>query len=99
MTISIYDIIVVVNKTHRNTLAAVLAKPTRDGVRWAAIENLIKALGGEVKEREGSRVAFKLNGVVSTFHRPHPKPTAKKGAVDAVRVFLRNAGVAENDGI
>jgi hypothetical protein len=34
-----------------------------------------------------------LNGVVAVFHRPHPAPTTKKGAVDAVRQFLSNAEI------
>jgi hypothetical protein len=29
----------------------------------------------------------------AVFHRPHPRPETKKGAVDAVRQFLINAGV------
>lgn len=81
------------NKTQESTLRAVFAKPTRADIRWASIESLIKALGGEVSERAGSRVAAKLNGVTAIFHRPHPRPEAKKGAVDAVRLFLINAGV------
>jgi hypothetical protein len=57
------------------------------------IEALIRALGGEVTERAGSRVAARLNGVIAVFHRPHPHPETNKGAVDAVRQFLTNAGV------
>ena len=59
----------------------------------AAIESLIRALGGEIDERAGSRVAATLNGVTAVFHRPHPRPVTKKGAVEAVRQFLTNAGV------
>lgn len=36
---------------------------------------------------------FSLNGVLATFHRPHPEPTTDKGAVKSVRRFLENAGV------
>jgi hypothetical protein len=57
------------------------------------IETLVRGLGGDVMEREGSRVAFILNGTRAVFHRPHPRPTASKGAVDAVRRFLLTAGV------
>jgi hypothetical protein len=46
-----------------------------------------------MSERSGSRVAAKLNGVTAIFYRPHPRPETKKGAVDAVRQFLLNAGV------
>ena len=72
---------------------AVLVRPTRANIRWSAIETLIRALGGEVTERAGSRVAARLNGVAAVFHRPHPRPETKKGAIDAVRQFLINAVV------
>lgn len=81
------------NKGQQGTLEAIFTRPTRAGIRWSAIESLVRALGGEISEREGSRVAMKLNGVVAVFHRPHPRPETKKGAVDAVRQFLINAGV------
>ncbi len=81
------------NKTQQTTLHEVFSRPTRANIRWSAIESLIRALGGEVIQREGSRVAARLNGVTAVFHRPHPRPETKKGAVDAVRQFLLNAGV------
>jgi hypothetical protein len=81
------------NSAHRKVLAAIFARPTRSDIRWRDIEGLVAALGGEVTERAGSRVAMDLNGVTAVFHRPHPAPTTKKGAVDAVRQFLTNAGV------
>jgi HicA toxin of bacterial toxin-antitoxin, len=81
------------NAAQRRTLDAVFSRPTRADIRWLAIESLIRALGGEVTERAGSRVAARLNGVTAVFHRPHPRPETKKGAVDAVRQFLANAGV------
>jgi len=81
------------NNAHRRTLTAILDRPTRADIRWSDIEALIRALGGEVVEREGSRVAFILMGIRAVFHRPHPQPTTRKGAVDAVRQFLENAGV------
>jgi hypothetical protein len=80
-------------KARQATLNAVFARPTKAEIRWSAIESLIRALGGEVTERAGSRVAARLNGVTAVFHRPHPRPETKKGAVEAVRQFLMNAGV------
>jgi hypothetical protein len=81
------------NKAQQATLNAVFARPTKADIRWSAIQSLIHALGGEVTERAGSRVAARLNGVTAVFHRPHPRPETRKGAVDAVRQFLINAGV------
>jgi len=81
------------NKAQERTLNDLFVRPTKADIRWTAIEALIRALGGEVTERAGSRVAARLNGVTAVFHRPHPRPETKKGAVDAVRQFLSNAGV------
>ncbi|MDK9719794.1 MAG: type II toxin-antitoxin system HicA family toxin [Rhodospirillales bacterium] len=81
------------NNSHSKTLAAIYARPTRADIRWADIESLVRAAGGEIFERAGSRVAMELNGVVAVFHRPHPKPVTHKGAIDAVRRFLDTAGV------
>jgi hypothetical protein len=80
-------------KAHQVTLDAIFSRPTRANIRWTAIESLIRALGGEISQREGSRVATRLNGVIAVFHRPHPRPETKKGAVEAVRQFLFSAGV------
>jgi len=81
------------NKAQQARLNALFVRPTKANIRWSAIESLIRALGGEVTEGEGRRVAARLNGVTAVFHRPHPRPETKKGAVDAVRQFLINAGV------
>jgi hypothetical protein len=81
------------NNKHRKTLEAIFGRPTKAGIRWAEIEALFVACGGTVEERAGSRIAVLVGGVRANFHRPHPQPTAKKGAVDAVRVFLTNAGI------
>jgi hypothetical protein len=83
----------VMNKAQQATLTALFARPTKADIRWSAIESLIRALGGEVTERAGGRVAARLNGVTAIFHRPHPRPETRKGAVDAVRQFLINAGI------
>ena len=76
-----------------NVLAAVFADPVRANIRWADIESMFKGFGGTVSEREGSRVAVVLNGVVAVFHRPHPSPQASRAQVRSVRQFLRNVGV------
>jgi hypothetical protein len=38
-------------------------------------------------------VKFELNGVIASFHRPHPEPTAKHYQVRDVREFLTKLGV------
>ena len=44
---------------------------------WHTTYRLFVALGAEVIEREGSRVAVVLFNEVRVFHRPHPTPDAE----------------------
>ena len=80
-------------KKHRKTLEAIFMRPTQSGVNWADIESLFVTCGAYIEEREGSRVYVELNDVVGHFHRPHPKKEARKGVVDSVRRFLKEAGI------
>lgn len=80
-------------RRHQKTLEAIYGKPVSANIRWADIEALFVALGGEVNERAGSRVSVALFGVIRVFHRPHPQPTTDKGAVASVREWLRENGV------
>jgi hypothetical protein len=83
-----------IGSQHQKTLEAIYQRPTRADVRWREVAGLMKALGAEATEGRGSRVRFALNGVRAVFHRPHPRPELVKGAVEALRDFLKEAGVA-----
>ncbi|MFV9067520.1 type II toxin-antitoxin system HicA family toxin [Serratia fonticola] len=67
--------------------------PPPSGIKWKSIESLIVALGGEVKQGNGSRVRFLLQGSLARFHRPHPSPDTDKGAVVSLREWLESLGV------
>ena len=64
------------NAKHRKTLEAVFTTPVPNTLEWRNIELLFAALGSQSVEGRGSRVRFMLNGVVGTFHRPHPHKEA-----------------------
>lgn len=80
-------------RKHTKTLAAIFTRPVPGSIQWGDIEALLKALGAEVEEREGSRVAIVLFGEVRVFHRPHPTPDTDKGAVASLRKWLEANGV------
>lgn len=82
-----------VNAKHRKTLAAVFAKPTSPSIVFGDIEALVKALGGTVVEREGSRVRIDLAGHQWRCHRPHPGKEAKRYQVEEARELFERAGV------
>ena len=81
------------NKKQQKVLDAIFAEPVKSNIIWNDIEKLLKALGTEISEGNGSRVRLYLNGVRAVFHRPHPKKETDKGALKSMRRFLIEAGV------
>lgn len=81
------------NRKHRKTLEAIFAKPTTGTLKFSDIEALVIALGGTVKEGEGSRVALRIGDAVKHAHRPHPGKEAKKYQVEEVRAWLKAQGI------
>ncbi len=81
------------SRKHRKTLEALFAHPVSANIKWRDIEALLKELGAEISEREGSRVAVVLFSEVRVFHRPHPGPATDKGAVASIRDWLDVHGV------
>lgn len=91
--IAIYAIIWIVNKRHRQTLEAIFRTPPPVNLEWRRIEMLFTALGAKTIEGSGSRVRFELNGVIATFHHPHPQKEAKPYQVRDARRFLEIAEI------
>lgn len=81
------------NKAHQKTLEIIFQKPVPANLEWRRIESLFRALGALIIEGSGSRVRFELNGVIATFHRPHPQKEAKPYQVRDARSFLEKVGV------
>ncbi len=84
----------VMNSRHARTLRAVFSDPVSPQIEWQAIEALLVAVGCRVVEGAGSRVRFERDGVVASFHRPHPAKEAKRYQVRDARDFLSRIGVA-----
>ena len=81
------------NSKQRKTLRAIFSRPTSPSIVFADIEALIVGLGGEVLEREGSRVKITLQEEQWRCHRPHPGKEAKRYQVEEARELLERAGV------
>lgn len=75
-------------RKHSKTLELIFKQPTSGNIKFKDIENLLIALGADVTERAGSRIAVVLQGQVKVFHRPHPSPDTDKGAVVNIRKWL-----------
>lgn len=81
------------NSKQVRTLAAVYSDPVSPSISWADLESLLIAVGAAVIEGSGSRVRFAKDGVIASFHRPHPAKEAKRYQVRAAREFLAKTGV------
>ena len=81
------------NAKHYKTLRTIFATPTSTTLEWRKIESLFIALDAIATEGNGSRVRFEINGIVTSFHRPHPDKEAKAYQVRDARIFLEPVGV------
>ena len=79
--------------SHRKTLIAIFTDPVSKSLAWRQIEALLVAVGCRVIEGNGSRVRFERDGIIASFHRPHPAKEAKPYQVRDARQFLENLGV------
>ncbi len=77
-------------RKHHKTLELIFKRPTSGNIHWVDIESLFMALGADVSEKAGSRVAIVLFDEVRIFHRPHPSPSTDKGAIVSVRKWLES---------
>ncbi|MDH0292653.1 type II toxin-antitoxin system HicA family toxin [Pseudomonas sp. GD04087] len=81
------------NARQRRTLELIYSLPVPASLEWLRIESLLIALGAQMIEGNGARVRFELNGIVATFHRPHPAKEAKPYQVRDTRTLLEQAGI------
>ncbi|MCG8908955.1 type II toxin-antitoxin system HicA family toxin [Pseudomonas sp. DP-17] len=81
------------NARQRRTLELIFTLPVPSSLEWLRIESLLIALGAQTIEGSGSRVRFELNGIVATFHRPHPTKEAKPYQALDARSLLEQAGI------
>jgi len=71
----------------------VFSDPVPRSLEWRRIEILLLAVGCELIEGQGSRIAFKRGDLRADFYRPHPGKEAKPYQVRAAREFLKKLEV------
>ncbi len=81
------------NSKHLKTLHTIFKKPVSGSLEWKAVERLLVAVGCNTIEGVGSRVRFEKDGVIATFHRPHPNKEAKRYQVRDARDYLIKLGI------
>ena len=91
--VSIYDTIICYERYSQKALEIIFTNPASKSLEWRRIEALLIAIGCQVIEGNGSRVRFEKDGLIATFHRPHPAKEAKPYQVRDARQFIENLGV------
>jgi len=82
-----------VESKDRKTPERIFARPVSGNVRFSEVLSLLKSLGAEVSEAEGSRIRVFLFAEIRVFHRPHPSPSTDNGALESIRKWLEQHGV------
>ena len=77
----------------KKLLKSFFSHPTSANIQWNEAERLLKKLGAELKEAEGSRVKIALDDQVLVFHKPHGIKGLNKPHVETIRKFLQKVGV------
>lgn len=77
---------------HKKTLDSIFGDPVNGNMNWDKIEALLKHIGCQVIEGDGSSVTFEKDGIRAYFHRPHPDKAALRYRVKDARSFLTKIG-------
>ncbi|MGG5288606.1 type II toxin-antitoxin system HicA family toxin [Pseudomonas shirazensis] len=83
------------NTRYRKIYDSIFRTPTTASLAFSDIEALVIHLGGQVLERQGSRVKLVLGNFTWRCHRPHPGKEAKRYQIEEAREFLSQAGVGK----
>jgi len=79
------------NHKHRQILHALFAHPEPSNLSESDVKAVLRDLGADLEERNGSRFAVTLNGHTALFH--HADHSVRKDDVRNIRKFLTDAGV------
>ena len=79
---------------HAKTLQRLLARPTPTNITWDEVIGLLKHLGFEAKNNDGSRRRFcqPVTGLVISLHQPHPQPEIKQYVARQLAELLKDYG-------
>ena len=76
---------------HRKTFDDVMTEPPKSGIKWDDVVALIKAVGGTIKNNNGSRRKFSdWNDQISAHMSHIQKSVMDKGAVAGLKEWFVN---------
>lgn len=85
------------NSRQRKTMERLFRTPVPKDLAWRQVASLLTALGFELEERSGSRVAVIQSSHVHVVHVPHPAPHMKPYAVRELVKFIKECGYESPD--
>lgn len=85
------------NYKNKKTIEALFQTPTRADIAWRDIEVLVYALGGNIKQGNGSRVRITLKSMRLCVHIPHPQKEISKGLVKVLCKLLKKVEIYTHD--
>ncbi len=83
------------NHHHAKVLQALFAHPVSANIDFKQVVHVLEALGAEVENRSGNRVAVTLAGHTAAF--THAKHSLPKEEVEQIRKFLETCGIDPAD--
>ncbi|MEA1969904.1 MAG: type II toxin-antitoxin system HicA family toxin [Thermodesulfobacteriota bacterium] len=82
------------NNKHKKILLYIFQKPVPVPVdlKWRSVASLIKALGGDIRYGDGSRIRIDLKGKSVNIHSPYPQKELHRYAVRLIKELLGKTG-------
>ncbi len=81
------------NSKQRKTFEKIFDNPVRKNIKWMDVEKLIVAVGGKIKQGDGSRIRIGLGEFSLNIHTPHPQKELKPYQVRAIRKLFVERGL------
>lgn len=81
------------NSKHSKTLDSIFFTPVKKNIKWSAVEKLVSAVGGMVKQGDGSRIRIDILGQSLNIHTPHPQKELKPYQVRALKKLFSDVGI------
>ncbi len=82
------------NSKQQKIFSSLFDNPIRKNIKWTDVEKLIVAVGGQLKQGDGSRVRITLGGFSLNIHSPHPQKELKPYQIRAIRKLFIEKGLA-----
>ncbi len=81
------------NSKQQKTFESLLVNPVKKNIKWTDVAKLIIAVGGEVKQGDGSRIRIVFDDYSLNIHSPHPQKELEPYQIRAIRTLFVEQGI------